>query len=288
MAKQKREELGVQNGDRIIIKGSVSFARIDKLIDGEALEKENKRRAGLGMNPMKPFRSITIENPEVVQGQNTPLATFHGQSVYTDQKTGVPKLTVDSKSKFPPAYGHFQEDGTLKEIPDPQRNPAVGQVVYLWIEAYSSKGFPNMGSSFNAIVFEKGDIKYYETGGGLAGFGQALGVSVQSMPSQPQAQPEPQVVNGNFGGLAPAPHQPQTNPAAQNTGGFGGLGGQTQAAPQPAVGNFGQAPAANSFGVQDADLAGGGSSFAAAGGSPFGGSFGGGDSSGQRANSPFA
>lgn len=229
MVKMTREQLGVQAGDSIVIKGTVSFARVDKLVEGEALAAENARRKNMNMMAAdKPFRSITIEDPTIVQGQGTPLAQFHGQNVYTSG-AGKLSMSLESKSLYPPKFGHIQ-NGVLVEIADPQKNPAPGQEVFLMIEAYGSKSMSNakLGSSFNAIAYPEGEIKFYEStgGGGLTGFGQALNLQVQNLDASPQAQPAAQ--NSGFG------TQPVQSPAGQNDA-FG------QAVPPNQDSNFGQA-----------------------------------------------
>lgn len=294
--KQTREQLGVQEGDQIILRGVVAFARLDKLVEGKALEEENARRSQRGMLHTKPFRSISIENPEIVQGEDTPLAKFHGQEVYQSKTTNKPTMSFESKSLFAPSFGHIQEDGSIQEMQDPQKNPAQGQVVYLMIKAFKVKGYSNLGSTFDAVVYEKGNINFYEgKGNSLAGFGKAMNMPVQNIqnggaaPQQPQEnvqQEQQQPVGagvgagagqGGFGGgfnQAPAgdPNQPQ-----QNQGGFGqgqpqdqGQGGFGQMNPQQ--NGDGQNP--NPFGVQDGAFSGQGSS-------PF-------NNNGQRGQSPYA
>lgn len=209
MPNMTREQLGVKEGDKIVVRGKVSFARVDKLVEGEALAAENKRRTERGMIPSeKPFRSITIEEPEIVEGEGTPLAQFYGQKVY-DAASGKKALSLESKSKFAPSYGHIQ-NGALVEMDDPQKNPANGQVVYLLIEAYKPKNYSKLGSSFNGIVFEEGEIKYYEGQGGsaLAGFGKALGMEVKGKETSAPAAAQdaaPASTGSAFSGFAGAP-----------------------------------------------------------------------------------
>lgn len=228
MANMTREQLNVQEGDKIVIRGKVSFARVDKLVEGEALDAENKRRTQRGMIPSeKPFRSITLEDPEIVEGKDTPLAQFYGQKVYTSSTSGKQSISIESKSKFAPTYGHIQ-NGAIVEIDDPQKNPANGQVVYLLIEAFKPKNYSKLGSSFNGIVFEEGDIKFYEGQGGsaLAGFGKALGMDVKGKASAPAAEPAQPVAGQDggsaFAGFAGAPivegnDQPAANPFGSAT-----------------------------------------------------------------------
>lgn len=291
-AKQTREQLGVKEGDKIILKGKVAFARLDKAVTGDALARENERRARMGMLHTKAFRSVSIEEPEIVQGDGTPLANFYAQEVYNAKGSGKPTMSFESKSLFAPSYGHMQEDGTIQEMADPEKNPAQGQVIYLMVTAFKAKGFTNLGSTFDAIVYEKGNINFYEgKGNSLAGFGQAMNMPVQNMPSggaqtqqtqenvaQEQQQPVGAGVGAGAGqggfGQAPTgdPNQPQTNQ--------GGFGGFNQGQPQDqGQGGFGQANPdqnganGNPFGVDGGSISNQGSPFA---------------NNGQRGQSPYA
>lgn len=256
MVKQTREQLGVKPGDRIILKGKVSFARIDKLVEGEALARENDRRAKIGMMPTKPFRSITIEEPEIVKGQGTPLANYYGQTVYTSKASGKKAISIDSKSLFAPQYGHIQ-NGKVVQIPDPKKNPAPGQVVYLYITAFAPKGFNRIGSTFDAIVFEEGDIKFYEGTNSLVGFGQEMNMPVETMP-QEQTQSDTHQFS-----------EPETNTQEEQTS-----VPTSNPFDEPAADPFADGAADNPFDVQDGDMQ----------TSPFGST----NNSGQSANSPFA
>lgn len=303
MAKQTREQMGVKAGDKIVIKGKVSFARLDKAVTGEALAAENKRRASLGMLPTKEFRSVTIEEPEVVQGANTPLANYYAQNVYPAKSSGKNSMSFESKSLYPPQYGHIQ-NGTIVEIQDPERNPAQGQVIYLMITAFAPKGFNNLGSTFDAIVYDEGQIKFYEGNNSLAGFGAAMNMPVETLPAgaTAQATAAPEQNNafggGQQGGFGGAPvNQPNQNQGfgnapAQQQGGFGapaqgGFGAPAGDPNQPAQqGGFGAPAQGNAFGVQDNQVAGNQ-------GSPFGGGgnaspFGGASNAGQPTSNPFA
>lgn len=249
MAKKSREDFGVQDKDQIVLKGTVTFAKTAKAIAGDELVRENERRAKLGMFIMNdPFRAISLDNLSVVKGGGTPLAQYYESTAYTAKATGKPTISLESKSKFAPAYGHLQ-DGKVVEMTDPEKNPASGQVVYLIINAYHNKKYNKMSSTFDAIIFEEGPIKYYEGGatGALAGFGLPVEALSEQAPSQPSNDVQ-----------APA----ETSAPAQTE----------QSAP---ASGFGSAPVAeatqpnqsgNGFGIQDSDLAGQGTGFGTAGG----------------------
>lgn len=270
MAKITREQAGVKAGDKIIVKGKVAFARLDKAVTGDALVRENERRSKLGMLPTKEFRSITIEDVEMVKGENTPLANYYAQRVYSSATSGKQTMSIESKSLYPPQYGHIV-NGVIQEIPDPQKNPAQGQIVYLMISAFAPKGFSNLGSSFDAIVFEEGPIKFYEGSNSLTGFGEAMDMQVTPLQAQPEAQQQiPPVVF----------EQPQPQQMQQAAGFSGAPIPQNQ--PQP-----------NTFGLTDANVGGNGSPFdnQTFGNTPFNGSspFGNGaNNAPANGNSPFA
>lgn len=221
MAKQKREEFGVKPGDEIVIKGTVIFSRLDKLVEGQTLIDENVRRKARGMiQADTPFRSISIENPEVVVGQDTPLAKYHGQDVYTSAK-GTPTMTLESKSKYPPSYGHKIDSENIQAMADPEKNPSIGQVVYLHIKTFQSKGYSNLGSTFNSIVFEEGPISFYEGSDAIIGFGTALGMNV--IPAEKSAPATPNTFS-TPAETTPAKEAPGFGVSDEKVGGFGGQG----------------------------------------------------------------
>lgn len=187
MAKQTREQLGVKAGDEIILKGNIAFSRLDKLVEGEALVKENERRRKIGaIAAEKPFRLVVIEDIEVVKGKNSPLATYYGSDVFADKKTGKQRLSIESKSPKAPVFGHMQDGGSVLQIADPEKNPNTGQEVYLHIKAFASKGYSNLGSTFNAVVYGPGEISFYNGGDTLDGFGELMGIEVSKKSQEVQ------------------------------------------------------------------------------------------------------
>ncbi|KQY83669.1 hypothetical protein ASD24_29575 [Paenibacillus sp. Root52] len=174
MKKLTREQCGVTSGDIITIRGTVKFAKIDKPVEGKALDRLNQRRLSKGLHETKPFRKITIKNPVVVEGEGTPLAKFYEQYM-------VGKLiTLETKSLFPPTYKQIQ-NGEAITIEDPQKNPSIGQEISLQISAFQSKGFNYLGSGLNTIIFPEGSIQFYEAVRAedhLPGFGSKVDLQV--------------------------------------------------------------------------------------------------------------
>lgn len=176
MAKLTREQCGVAVGDTITIRGTVKFAKLDKPVEGKALDKVNARRVNKGMKETKAFRRITIKNPSIVEGQGTPLAKFYEQNIYRNI------MTLESKSLFPPSYKHIQ-DGEVVTIEDPKKNPVTGQEIMIQLSAFQSKGFTYLGSGLDAIIFPEGPIQFYEVSRAeenLPGFGESTNLLVDT------------------------------------------------------------------------------------------------------------
>lgn len=227
---QSREQYGVKSGDEIFIQGKVHFARVAKAIDGEELANENKRRAGLGLSPMdKPFRSITISEPTVIQGQGTPLAQFHESKIYNPKgNPSARHMSFESKSKIDPTFYCLDDNGNLAPLENPGKNPAVGQVVVLRVRAYGGKtATSRLGSTFEDIAYmsKANDIQFY-TGGGsaqsLEGFAKAtnLGASnevqtASNAANTAQAAPAQSAPAEGFSGF------PGANTAPAGGNGFG-------------------------------------------------------------------
>lgn len=255
MAKS-REDFGVKAGDEIFVQGKVSYARIASAIgenNAEELARENQRRQERRISPMdKPFYSISITDPVVIQGQGTPLAQFH-ESKYYDSKPkdgSAPKktLSLESKSKRPIEMFCLDENGKWAPMVNPGKNPAIGQEVILRIRAYGGKSATSrMGSTFESVAFvaQAKDIQFYQGGSSsaaLEGFGNATryGTSneVQTVPGadagnqnaeqgfaqQPAAPAQPAPAPGGFGldpNTQPA-SAPDANPFAGGNAGGGG------------------------------------------------------------------
>lgn len=174
MAKLTREQCGVAVGDTVTIRGTVKFAKLDKPVEGKALDKVNARRVNKGMKETKAFRRITIKNPSIIEGQGTPLAKFYEQNIYRNI------MTLESKSLFPPAYKHIQA-GEVVTIEDPKKNPVTGQEIMIQLSAFQSKGFNYLGSGLDAIIFPEGPIQFVSRAEeNLPGFGESKNLLVNT------------------------------------------------------------------------------------------------------------
>lgn len=214
MARQKLEAFGVNTGDEIYVRGTVEFAKIDKLVEGPALEKERARLKDMNMfGAERPFRSISLSNPVTIQGQNSPLDQYFAQHIFQSGE-GKQMLNVKTESQFPPTFGHVVNN-VVQVIADPEKNPNKGQEVIVQLRAFASKDpAHNMGSALQGIVYPEGPISFYEAGGSLDGFGQALNMSVNNSPIE-SATP---TSSDNQGSNVQSGNQAQDNTGQQGQG----------------------------------------------------------------------
>lgn len=221
MANQKmsREQLGVKEKDRIVIKGNVSYSRIVTKVEGEELQKADERRKQKNQIIVgKPYYSITITNPVFEQGDGTPLAAFHKQNVYKNQQ-GLDAISFTSKSISPIRFYQLSADGSTADAVQLEAELGQGQEVHLLVDAYRPKSYNNLGSTFSAVMVPAGPISYYQSGiaNDLAGFGvapahAANNAFAQQQPQQTQAQQVPDQNVGNGFVNNPAATQAPTQP----------------------------------------------------------------------------
>lgn len=219
--KLTREQLGVKLGDQIVIKGEMTFSRVFNRIEGEEFQKDVERRRAAGRIPETgPYFTLSIKNPVITSGADTPLAKFHEQGFYSNKNTGELTLSLTSKSSMPVGAFQLQDDGTAIPI-QLEGELAQGQEVYVLINTFKSKNYANLSSSFSALMFPVGPINYYKSGisQALAGFGVKQGVAptttAAAAPAQPAAPVQPVAetaapVQTEQAGFVP-PVQPQAN-----------------------------------------------------------------------------
>lgn len=164
MTKKTREEMGVKAGDKIIIKGIVTFSEVATRVEGQRLDDKIKREEGRGAKfPVTvPHYAIAIEDVEVGdEYKGTPLANYHGQEVYLN-KAGKSAMGMVTKSPFKPNVYHIQADGKALQL-ELEAELGKGQPVELLVEAFGSKTYAKLGSSFSALKLPQGNIKMYSS-----------------------------------------------------------------------------------------------------------------------------
>lgn len=210
----KLEDLGAQVGDQIIVRGTVSFSELAERVEGQKLLDKIERQKKLNMFPINdPHYSVTIVDVEIEpEYLGTPLAQYYGDQVYTN-KDGKLALTLVSKSNFPPAFFHEQEDGTAVQLDNLEAELGTGQEIKVLINTFGSKRYANMGSGVNAILLPAGNINYYSNtaSASIAAFG--LKLSDDPAPSVQSKEEVVEDANANpFGASATTETKVETSP----------------------------------------------------------------------------
>lgn len=172
------QDYNVQANDYVLVEGTVNYSRIGNKIDGEELAQRIQKAQRNGwIPPTGPYYTITLDNPKIINkvpGQESPMEQYFRENrIYTSQKTGVPRCTVDSKSPFPPEVKHlvgnqfFNVDLAGKDL-------ATGSKVRIMINAYASK-YGRVGSGLAGIIVMDNEVKFYQSGSRLTSMLEGFG-----------------------------------------------------------------------------------------------------------------
>lgn len=202
----------------INVTGTVSYCHIAKKIEGDALVKENARRAKLGIAPAdKPYYSLNIANPIV--GTNpekdpTGIATRYLQDqIKTQMKNNVSSTMYygTSSSPFAPQISMADGRGIADNDHPLQDELANGSNVTVGIRFFQVQKGVGIGCGIDYVIINDPEPKFYKGGGSaLAEALAATGVTYQppqdeqnvaEAPAQPTAVPQP----------APQPEVPVQN-----------------------------------------------------------------------------
>lgn len=148
-------------GTTIFVQGKTDFARVMKPIDGEALVKENERRARIGqMRVDRPFRTISIHDARVIPanaGQKTIEDQYVEERFYERKKMpGVQCFNLDDKSLYAPKF--YQRDTNdptkIKEF-TPTAEPDINLSVTLVLNIYDAKKFNRKCIGLESVIFDE-------------------------------------------------------------------------------------------------------------------------------------
>lgn len=225
----------ISAGKTILVRGTLRYSRLTKLIDGEELAQKNARRT-YPIN--QPHTSVTLDNPQVLpfdqtNGQLTLEERFVQErfrvSTYTETK-GITQYWLDSKSRNLPIIGIPNEDGQL--VPDTSgQELAPGLDVTLVLQTYKPQNYAQHGLRIEQVIVNE-PVRYYGQNVStedLAARGIVWAETPKAAPATPehggdedqqgvqnlsQQAPEGSQLDEN-GFIMPAPGTPQ--PVQQNT-----------------------------------------------------------------------
>lgn len=221
-SKETKEELRAKLSpeSNVLVHGLISFARIVSFIEGEELDKRNKRDEAKGHYPTKdPYTTISIVDP-VIDADPDPasqaLKRYIEALIYPSKSgrfQGHPVFSIKNKGKFLPGIYEKHSDGAYHPI-HPAIDPANGQPVQLLIKTYSYNTNGNKGVSIGlqGILFDseyKARTSVGMNSEYLSGHGIVIAASDEEETDE-EAPVQP--------AQAPAPMQAPAQPAPTNFG----------------------------------------------------------------------
>lgn len=212
-------------GVHVWVKGKVAYSHITKFIEGEALRRENQRRANRGqIQAQKPYTTIGITEAQILPASQTGLSLeeqYVQSKFYTKQDVpGVYNYQHENKSPYLPRVSQLREGTTnVYDQITPEGELASGVSVILIMETFASKSFGGkVGLGLNQIMVCE-PIRYYN-GAGLASAMAERGMTYNALsPEEDRKAVTPKTAAPEAASETPAaaaPASPTGNPY-QNT-----------------------------------------------------------------------
>lgn len=215
------------------IKGTLTYSRLTRRIDGDELINDQKRRVAIGQQPrQKAYTTATVKNAIVIptgpNGTKTPVDIYGEESFYQSATNDTPNFTGENSSpnQLPWIGVSFDGGKTVDQI-KPEGELDVGNEVILVMRVYKNKKINKTGRSLDGVIV-LGEPKYYSGPTNLSQYGITFNplkddsVTADNDPSEVTTPAAPQV---------PAQQAPQqANPFQQSTpfsnpgSPFGGMG----------------------------------------------------------------
>ena len=192
---QKVQLASLSPGTTGLVRGRVVYSHIANAIDGSRLEEVRRRAVSVGWYPPpQPYRSITIEHPEILS-EHPDMRELLMQKCYLD-KSNTFRFEGRCSSPIAPSVGHLDSaTGHIHEI-DLNRELAAGVEVQLLMGVYYSKSNETNGLALESVAILDSEIRYW--GGDSIASRIAHGVAVADMVWVPKYA----------GGMANIPHAP--------------------------------------------------------------------------------
>lgn len=162
----------LREGEQILVRGKVSFSRVAKLIEGEALTKsiEQARQRGSLYPTTVPHTTINLVDAQVLPA-NPAAASVEEQFVHekiftykNGDNTGHTGFGVDNKSNYLPTVLEMDPEnpGQYRQLVL-ERDLASGLDVTLVLKVYKPAGYEKRGLGIEQIVLHE-PVKYYASG----------------------------------------------------------------------------------------------------------------------------
>lgn len=155
------KDYDIKSNDQVIVKGEILFSKLFKAYTpGEIKEKKLKQQ----YIPDKPYREVTIINPEITKGKDSGLGKYLINDRLYERNNGEQAFSFQSISKFPPKFYVELKGQKLKEI-HPKAEFAHLQKIKIVIHTFKTNYSDNpIGLGLHAVIFENDPIYFKEQG----------------------------------------------------------------------------------------------------------------------------
>lgn len=191
--------------ETFMVRGRVSFCRVAKHIEGEALKRDIENRKRLGRNAIeRPYTTLTIYDAQVVPknpSQLTMEEQYANEAMFKSssaQNTGMCFTGVNKSRRLP--WVGILEGCTVKQLDGIPSELAIGMDVTLVMRVFSAP--QNNGVSLDGVICNE-PIRYF-SGVDLTGYG----LTFESAPGHVSEDADP----------APAPGPDMGQPVAPPVG----------------------------------------------------------------------
>lgn len=197
-------------GQTIFVQGTIQYARITRLVEGDELVKDQQRRTQNGMFAINhPYLTITLKDPRIVPASHDPAnltreEQYVQESFYQSQKNPGLYYNGVYNTRIMPRFYEKPTDASGAVVPgrlievQPQGEPAQHQTVTLMLRTFKPKNYPNLGFNLDGIVAE-GKMQYYQSNSALEAL-KSQGIVVESLSDEDRNKAQLSLQRNNISG----------------------------------------------------------------------------------------
>jgi hypothetical protein len=227
----------LREGEQILVRGKISFSRLQRLVEGEALVKSiaQARLRGALYPTDVPHTTINLVDAQVVfanPAAPTPEEQFVQEKIYavkSGDHAGKAGFNIDNKSSFLPTVLEMDPEnpGQYRQLVL-ERDLASGLEVTLVLQVFKPKTYEKRGLGLQQVVLNE-PVRYYASGvdaSVLAARGIVVNGGIRSVAAADStaAAAAPIAADADFGGgYVPANSQTDGNGFAVPTPGAQGI-----------------------------------------------------------------
>lgn len=215
----------LREGQVVLVKGKLTFSRLTRLVEGEALARVDAQRVSNGMQPIgRPHTSISLAHAEVLfqnPAEPTKEEQFVEERRYTSKKH--PEYgecySLDNKSDRLPIVSKLNAEGKAEQVELAGELAADVEVIVV-LRVYKPRNYNNRGLSLDQVIIQDTEVKYFSAGAtneALAAVGIVYAAPPVAQQAGPAATPsndvDPQTAAAQAAGAWPTPGTDAPAPA---------------------------------------------------------------------------